>query len=121
VPQGAPLNGLTGFADTVELSRDGRSAIGADAAGHVVLWDVPSRSTIGDPLPGPVAGRSVAAAFTPDGRGVVVVSDTGDGWIWDVDLSDWLARACAVAGRSFTPEEWQHFLPDRPYHATCGS
>jgi WD40 repeat protein len=121
VPQGAPLNGLTGFADTVELSRDGRSAVGADAAGHVVLWDVPSRSTIGDPLPGPVAGRSVAAAFTPDGRGVVVVSDTGDGWIWDVDLSDWLARACAVAGRSFTPEEWQHFLPDRPYHATCGS
>jgi WD40 repeat protein/DNA-binding SARP family transcriptional activator len=118
---GAPLTGLSGFADTVDLAPDGSAAVGADAAGNVLLWDVRTRSTIGDALPGPVAGRTVAASFTPDGRSVVVVSDTGAGWVWDVDQSDWLARACAVAGRSFTPQEWQEFLPDRPYHATCGS
>ena len=66
-------------------------------------------------------GGAAAALFTPDGRSVVVVSDTGAGWVWDVDQSDWLQRACAVAGRSFTPQEWQQFLPGRPYHATCGS
>jgi len=120
-PRGAPLAGLTGFADTVDLAPDGSTAVGADAAGSVVLWDVPSRSTLGAPFPGPVAGRPAAASFTPDGRSVVVVSDTGAGWVWDVDPSDWLERACAVAGRSFTPQEWQEFLPDRPYHATCGS
>jgi len=120
-PLGAPLTGLTGFADTVDLAPDGSTAVGADTAGNVLLWDVPTRSTIGDPFPGPVAERNAAAMFTPDGKNVVVVSDTGAGWIWDVDQSDWLVRACQVAGRSFTPQEWQEFLPDRPYHATCGS
>jgi WD40 repeat protein len=117
---GAPLSGLGGFADTVDLAPDGRTAVGADAASNVVLWDVPTRSTIGDPLPGPAADRNAAALFTPDGRSVVVVSDTGEGWVWDVDPSDWLTRACQVAGRSLSPQEWQEFLPDRPYHATCG-
>jgi WD40 repeat protein/DNA-binding SARP family transcriptional activator len=120
-PLGAPLTGLGGFADTVDLAPDGRTAVGADAAGNVLLWDVPTRSTIGDAFPGPMAGRTAAASFTSDGRSVVVVSDTGAGWVWDVDQSDWLQRACAVAGRSFTPQEWQTFIPDRPYHATCGS
>ena len=118
---GAPLPGLAGFADTVDLAPDGSTAVGADAAGNVVLWDVPTRSTIGDPLPGPVTERNAAALFTPDGHTIVVVSDTGAGWVWDVDQADWLERACVVAGRSFTPQEWQEFLPDRPYHATCGS
>jgi WD40 repeat protein len=120
-PQGAPLTGLTGFADTVGLAPDGRTAVGADSAGNVLLWDVPTRSTIGNALPGPVSGRNAAAAFTPDGHSVVVVSDTGEGWIWDVDRSDWLARACQVAGRSLTRQEWRALLPDRPYHATCRS
>ncbi len=117
---GAPLTALVGAADTVDLSPDGSTAVGADTSGNVLLWDVPTRSTIGDPFPGPAAGRPAAAAFTPDGRRVVVVSDTGAGWVWDVDPSDWLERACAVAGRSFTLQEWQELLPGRPYHATCG-
>jgi WD40 repeat protein/DNA-binding SARP family transcriptional activator len=120
-PLGAPLNGLRGSTDTIDLAPDGSTAVGADTAGNVLLWDVPTRSTIGDPFPGPAADRPAAALFTPDGRSVVVVSDAGAGWVWDVDQSDWLQRACAGAGRSFTPQEWQQFLPDRPYHATCGS
>jgi WD40 repeat protein len=120
-PRGAPLTGLAGSADTVDLAPGGRTAVGADSAGHVLLWDVPTRSTIGDPFPGPVAGRNAAAAFSPNGHSVVVVSETGAGWVWDVDPSDWLARACRVAGRSLTQQEWQELLPDRPYHATCGS
>jgi WD40 repeat protein len=120
-PLGAPLAGLGGGTDSVELSPDESTAIGADTAGNLLLWDVPSRSGLGDPFPGPAVDRTVASSFTPDGRSVVVVSDTGAGWVWDVDQSDWLQRACAVAGRSFTPQEWQQFLPDRPYHATCAS
>jgi hypothetical protein len=120
-PRGAPLTGLMGFADTVGLAPDGRTAVGADAAGNVLLWDVPTRSTIGDAFPGPAAGRNAAASFTPDGHNVVVVSDTGEGWLWDVDPSHWLARACQIAGRSLTQHEWRELLPVRPYHATCGS
>jgi len=120
-PLGAPLAGLTGSTDSIDLSPNGSTAVGADTAGNVLLWDLATRSAIGDAFPGPVADRPAAASFTPDGRSVVVVSDTGAGWVWDMDLSDWLARACEIAGRSLTPQEWQEFLPDRPYHATCGS
>jgi WD40 repeat protein len=120
-PLREPLTGLSGFVDTVDLASDGNTAVGADAAGDVLLWGVRTRSTIGDAVPGPLAGRNAAASFTPDGRSVVVVSDTGAGWVWDVDPSDWLAQACQVAGRSLTRQEWQEFLPDRPYHTTCGS
>jgi WD40 repeat protein len=120
-PLGGPLTGLRGFADSVDLAPDRSTAVGADAAGNVLLWDVPTRSAIGAAFPGPVAGRNAAASFTTDGCSVVVVSDTGAGWVWDVEPSDWLARACQVAGRSLTRQEWQELLPGRPYHATCGS
>jgi WD40 repeat protein len=118
-PLGAPLNGLVGSVDTVDLSPDGRMAVGADNAGNVLLWDVASRSTIGDLIPGPMPGRFAAAMFTPNGEHVIVVSDTGQGWVWDVDPADWLAKACVVAGRNLTSQEWQQILPDRAYQPTC--
>ena len=39
----------------------------------------------------------------------------------NVDPADWSRRACEVAGRSMTEQEWSELLPDRPYHATCAS
>jgi DNA-binding SARP family transcriptional activator/WD40 repeat protein len=119
--RGASFTGLSAIANTVDVSADGGRLVGADVAGTVVLWDVATSSQLGDPLPGPNAAEVVAASFTPDGRRVVVVSDSGAGWVWDVDARDWEARACAVAGRSMTRQEWDELLPDRPYHATCGS
>jgi WD40 repeat protein/DNA-binding SARP family transcriptional activator len=121
-PLGPPLTGLNGLADTVDMSPDGSTVLGADESGNVLLWDVRTDTTIGDPLPGPGPKDNwLAAYFTPDGRRVFVVSETGSAWVWDVDPSDWETRACRVAGRSLTQQEWQKLLPDRPYHATCGS
>ena len=121
-PLGPALTGLNGFADTVDISPDGSSVLGADESGNVLLWDVATGTTIGDPLPGPGPDDNwLAAYFTPEGSHIVVVSETGSGWLWDVDPSDWNSRACRIAGRSLTQQEWAEFLPDRPYHATCGS
>jgi WD40 repeat protein len=120
-PLGPPLNGLTGGTVSAGLTPDGRTALGSDTSGNAVLWDVAGRSMIGDALPGPQPNRFAAAAFTPDGTHVIVVSDTGAGWVWDIDPTDWLARACAVAGRNFTQQEWQQILPDRAYQPTCRS
>jgi WD40 repeat protein len=119
-PLGPALTGLNGFAGTVDMSPDGSTVVGADESGDVLLWDVQTGTTIGDPFPGPVT-KWVAAIFTPDGHQVFVVSETGSGWAWDVDPSDWETRACQIAGRSLTLREWREFIPDRPYHATCGS
>lgn len=120
-PSGSPLTGLAGSADTVDLAPRGRRVLGADTDGNVVVWDVAIGTIIGDPFPRPQPGRWAAASFTPDGRHAVVVSDTGSGWLWDVDPTDRKLRACEIVGRSLTRQEWQEFLPDRPYHATCGS
>jgi WD40 repeat protein len=121
VPIGSPLTGLKPFTDTVDMSPDGSTVVGADGQGHVLLWDVTTGTVIARLLPGPNYQEAVAASFTSHGRSVVVVSDTGSAWRWDVDPSDWEKRACQLAGRSLTPQEWQQFLPDRQYHATCGS
>ena len=118
-PVGPSLAGLIGSADTADLSPDGRTVVGADSAGAALLWDIATGTVLGEPLPGPTPGSTLAASFTPDGRRVIVMSDSGSGWVWDVDPADWATRACAVAGRSLSTEEWHDFLPDRPYRATC--
>jgi hypothetical protein len=38
--------------------------------------------------------------------------------LWDVDTKNWLKQACQIAGRNFTPAEWQYYLKDEPYQAT---
>ena len=118
-PLGSPFDGLLGSVDTVDVSPDGTTAVGADDAGNVLMWDVASRSTLGDPLPGPTPGTFAAAMYAPGGTRVVVVSDTGAAWMWNVDPADWLTRACAVAGRNLTLQEWQQVLPDRAYQPAC--
>jgi WD40 repeat protein/DNA-binding SARP family transcriptional activator len=120
-PVGPALTGLNGLAGTIDMSSDGGTVVGADESGDVVLWDVRSGATIGDPLPVQGSGKWLAALFTPDGRHVFVVSETGAGWVWDVEPSDWEDRVCKVAGRNLTHQEWQKLLPDRAYDATCSS
>jgi len=120
-PLGPSFTGLVASDSSVDLGPDGTQVVGSDIAGTVVLWDVASGGAIGDPFPGPRSKDIVSASFTPDGHHVVVVADSGAGWVWDVDPADWARRACEVAGRSMTEQEWSELLPDRSYHATCAS
>jgi hypothetical protein len=39
--------------------------------------------------------------------------------VWDVDPASWARRACEIANRALTPEEWDEFLPGRPYEPAC--
>jgi hypothetical protein len=61
----------------------------------------------------------VKAAMSPDGAHTVVVGQDGEGWLWDVRPSAWEERACSVAGRQLTRDEWAQFLPGRPFRAVC--
>ena len=39
---------------------------------------------------------------------------------WSLDPAQWVAGACAVAGRNLTRAEWDQYLGDlAPYHETC--
>jgi hypothetical protein len=44
-----------------------------------------------------------------------------DGRTWTVDTSpdSWVDRACSIAGRNLTREEWKEYFPNRAYQVSC--
>jgi WD40 repeat protein len=100
------------------------AVVGED--GRVQLWDITDPAN-----PAPIdalavaGGRPVTAlAFSADGRLLAGTDSAGILTLWDSSrlirfLDDPVARACAVAGRGLTPEEWQTYLPDDPYTDVC--
>jgi hypothetical protein len=49
--------------------------------------------------------------FDPSGNQLVILYFDGTGLVWDVNPDHWKQRACSVAGRSLTQEEWEELLP----------
>ena len=45
-------------------------------------------------------------AFSPDGKLLAVAGVDGCAMLWDIDPAVWRQRACAIAGRNLTREEW---------------
>jgi WD40 repeat protein len=92
----------------------------------VILWDVPERirpSRLGQPLTG--LGEAVtSAAFSPDGRTLIVGTDDGLAVPWN--LTELYAfrdtavnRACSLAGGDLGRDEWSLYISDLPYQPTC--
>jgi hypothetical protein len=50
---------------------------------------------------------------------LAAVYDTGQAYLWDIRPSSWLRRACVLAGRPLTRQEWTDVLPGREYHPAC--
>jgi hypothetical protein len=36
-----------------------------------------------------------------------------------VNVNSWIKRACAIANRNLTRNEWESYMGDRPYRKTC--
>jgi WD40 repeat protein len=95
----------------------GRTLATLAGDGTVRLWDVASRRQIGLALPGPPGYGTVG--FDPSGNQLVILYGDGTGLVWDVDPDHWKQRACSVAGRSLTREEWEELLPERSHQPAC--
>jgi WD40 repeat protein len=65
------------------------------------------------------AGTAATVAFAARGRGLLDVQDTGRAFVWPTALSDWERRACQVAGRNFTREEWVRLVAQPRYAPVC--
>ena len=59
--------------------------------------------------------------FTPDGRRLFVLDDTGTGQRWEVSPDAWSRHACRVAGRGLTRAEWEQVIPGQSYRRVCSS
>jgi WD40 repeat protein/tRNA A-37 threonylcarbamoyl transferase component Bud32 len=102
---------------TLEFSPDGRTLAVSGFEAVASLWDVATGTQIGPQL---TAGdRRTMLDLSPNGRLLLETHGNGQGAIWDVDPESWERRACALANRTLTREEWEEFLPGRPYEPAC--
>ena len=111
---------------------DGASFATVGEDGTVVVWNAasltPVRSFSAGPLP------MSAVAFASDNQTLYTVGAGGTMVAWDLTGSRGIATtlagttdgdpglltlACTVAGRDLTTQEWQTYLPDRPYQDVC--
>jgi WD40 repeat protein/DNA-binding SARP family transcriptional activator len=120
---GKPLSGFLeghgGPTTSAAFSPDGSILATAGSDGSPILWDVRTQKQLGAPLPGPSQGTRMHAAFTGDGRRLIAQYFDGQTWVWDIDPSSWRDRACSIAGRNLTHDEWKKYLPDRAYRRSC--
>jgi len=65
------------------------------------------------------AGAVNAVAFSPDGRILAVGTEAGDAAVYYWKPTDLVAQACARLTRNLSKPEWQQFLGEVDYRATC--
>jgi WD40 repeat protein len=130
-PALTPLTGHTPPVSGASFDPNGSFLATTSLFGGTRLWDPPTGLPYGgelvsSPIPGSLEPEFdlpyVAAenAFSPDGRLLAVPGVEGRPMLWDVDPAVWRRRACAIAGRNLTREEWKLYLPPgTPYRATC--
>ena len=114
---GAPLLGSSGVFRRVGFSPDGRSLAATSDNGTVSIWDLDSRRQIGRALPGHT-DAALGVTFAEGGNTLVTSSWDGSLIFWDLRPSSWAAKACALAGRNLTQDEWAQFVGG-DYQRTC--
>lgn len=101
----------------VEFSPDGRTLATASDDTTVRVWDANARRELAT-----LTGHSdtvARASFSSDGRTLAAISADNTIRLWDMDVSSWLRRLCALVSRNLSQQEWDEFLPERPYQKTC--
>ncbi|MBI4964111.1 MAG: TIR domain-containing protein [Desulfomonile tiedjei] len=115
-PLGPPLTGHNFGVKSVGFSPDGKTLASASHEGSIILWDLATRLPLGPPLKGQTGADYLF--FYPDGK--TLISGSKYKTIqWDMAPEIWKSRACRIANRNLTREEWARYLGDEPYCKTC--
>jgi WD40 repeat protein len=112
------LRGHAEFVQSVAFSPDGQILASGSDDHRIILWDVLTGESIGS-----LTGHSAdvySVTFAPDGKTLASGARDSTVYLWNVDLDSWKARACEIANRNLTKEEWRKYLgDDEPYRHTC--
>jgi WD40 repeat protein len=113
------LPGARSIVGSLRFSADGTVLLAASFDETVSLYDVASRSRIGEPLPARPPAPLIPGWLRPDGRAVAVTDRNGVA-IWDITPDHLADAACQLAGRNLTRTEWDTYLASLgEYRATC--
>ena len=100
----------------VGFSPDGQWCVSSSDDSTARVWNANSGAEIAWLM----HDRSVrAAAFSPDGRIIATGSALGAVRLWHWQPEDLITEACSRIERNLTPAEWNRYLPQEPYRATC--
>jgi WD40 repeat protein len=106
-------------ATALEFSADGSVLAVSGFEPVATLWDVATGTQIGSSLTAAAGRRTAMVDLSIDGKHLLMTAANGEGAVWDIDPESWARRACALANRTLTREEWKEFLPGRPYEPAC--
>jgi WD40 repeat protein len=110
--------GEGGQVSRIQFSRDGRLALVSSNAQSVSIYDVATRSRLGDPIPtySPIDWQGT---LRPDGK-ALAVTVAGGVEIWDLGPDRLAEATCGIVGRNLTRAEWATYMADfGEYRRTC--
>jgi len=94
------------------------SQVASVSADRIRLWDghtgVPQAS-----FPLPDAAHRGWLEYLPDSSGLFASVADGRTYTISTRTSTWVERACRLAARNLTQDEWAQFFPNRPYQVAC--
>jgi WD40 repeat protein len=103
----------------VEWLPDRRTVAVTGIFGTVRLYDI-DRAVARNELPASAREFQTPRFMVPGPTDdLVVLSDNDHVMSYPMTPSAWLRAACDIVGRDLTRAEWDRYLPERPYTATC--
>ena len=113
-----PVAVADGPVTSIAFDRTGQRFTTGGHDGTVKLWSASTLQQAGATL-NTEQDASTTAAFEPSGAALIVVDDHGNGFTWPTSIAAWEQRACTVAGRNFTRQEWSRFVTGHRYAKVC--
>jgi len=115
---GPPLPELPGVQTRLSFTEDGGGLVLIDGQARLLLYDIDAGQQVGFLL-GEQSG-SIFGRATVTEHGTVWVAQ-GESWLEvPLDPASWRQRACDLAGRNLSPQEWIEFIPaDFEYTTIC--